>query len=63
MSHRGKVSLLVRNLAHSTSDVDLRKIFERFGEIRDVYLPKDYYTRRVHPSLPPSYKKWTGARF
>lgn len=24
---------------------DLRVPFERFGPVRDVYLPKDYYTR------------------
>jgi FUS-interacting serine-arginine-rich protein 1 len=29
------------------SDVDLRKIFEKFGDIRDVYIPKDYYTKCV----------------
>lgn len=24
---------------------DLRSEFEKFGEVRDVYIPKDYYTR------------------
>jgi hypothetical protein len=24
---------------------DIRAKFERYGEVRDVYLPKDYYTR------------------
>jgi RNA recognition motif-containing protein len=24
---------------------DLKKEFERYGEVRDVYMPKDYYTR------------------
>lgn len=23
---------------------ELRALFERFGEVRDVYLPRDYYT-------------------
>ena len=27
------------------SDADLKKIFAKFGEVRDVYLPKDYATK------------------
>lgn len=26
---------------------DIRKEFERYGDVRDVYIPKDYYTRCV----------------
>jgi hypothetical protein len=26
---------------------EVRKLFEKFGEVRDVYLPRDYYTRHV----------------
>lgn len=37
-------SLLVRNIPLSTRAEDLRVPFERFGPVRDVYLPKDYYT-------------------
>jgi len=37
-------SLLVRNIPMSTRAEDLRVPFERFGPVRDVYLPKDYYT-------------------
>eukprot|EP00360_Condylostoma_magnum_P000791 CAMPEP_0168317306 /NCGR_PEP_ID=MMETSP0210-20121227/23774_1 /TAXON_ID=40633 /ORGANISM="Condylostoma magnum, Strain COL2" /LENGTH=89 /DNA_ID=CAMNT_0008313661 /DNA_START=31 /DNA_END=300 /DNA_ORIENTATION=+ len=46
-----RTSLLVRNLVISTQDErqrveDLRKFFEDFGEIRDIYIPRDYYTRK-----------------
>ncbi|XP_008802724.2 serine/arginine-rich SC35-like splicing factor SCL30 isoform X3 [Phoenix dactylifera] len=37
-------SLLVRNIPLNCRPEDLRAAFERFGPVRDVYLPKDYYT-------------------
>ncbi|KAG6588236.1 Serine/arginine-rich SC35-like splicing factor SCL30A, partial [Cucurbita argyrosperma subsp. sororia] len=37
-------SLLVRNLRHDCRPEDLRRQFGQFGAIKDVYLPKDYYT-------------------
>ncbi|KAF6137788.1 hypothetical protein GIB67_040496 [Kingdonia uniflora] len=37
-------SLLVRNIPMSCRPEDLRVPFERFGPVRDVYLPKDYYS-------------------
>ncbi|GMI97484.1 SC35-like splicing factor 30A [Hibiscus trionum] len=37
-------SLLVRNLRHDCRPEDLRRPFERFGSLKDIYLPKDYYT-------------------
>eukprot|EP00922_Rhytidocystis_sp_ex-Travisia-forbesii_P006375 GHVS01009229.1.p1 GENE.GHVS01009229.1~~GHVS01009229.1.p1 ORF type:complete len:316 (+),score=46.04 GHVS01009229.1:33-980(+) len=43
---RGRMSLLVRNLKFQTSPDRVREIFERFGPIRDVYLPLDYNTKR-----------------
>ncbi|ORM42003.1 Serine/arginine-rich SC35-like splicing factor SCL30A [Babesia sp. Xinjiang] len=43
---RRHASLLVRNLKYETSPDQLRSAFARFGEIRDVYLPLDYYTRK-----------------
>eukprot|EP00922_Rhytidocystis_sp_ex-Travisia-forbesii_P006383 GHVS01009238.1.p1 GENE.GHVS01009238.1~~GHVS01009238.1.p1 ORF type:complete len:313 (+),score=37.17 GHVS01009238.1:33-971(+) len=43
---RGRMSLLVRNLKFQTSPDRVREIFERFGPIRDVYLPLDYSTKR-----------------
>ncbi|CUV07072.1 splicing factor RRM domain containing protein; T22E16.120 SC35-like splicing factor [Cryptosporidium parvum Iowa II] len=39
-------SLLVRNLRFETSPGRVRHHFERYGPVRDVYLPLDYYTRR-----------------
>ncbi|XP_020102094.1 serine/arginine-rich SC35-like splicing factor SCL30 isoform X1 [Ananas comosus] len=37
-------SLLVRNIPLSYRPEDIRVPFERFGPVRDVYLPRDYYT-------------------
>ncbi|XP_059452952.1 serine/arginine-rich SC35-like splicing factor SCL28 isoform X2 [Corylus avellana] len=36
--------LLVRNLPLDARPEDLRNPFERFGPVKDVYLPKNYYT-------------------
>ncbi|XP_023897340.1 serine/arginine-rich SC35-like splicing factor SCL28 isoform X1 [Quercus suber] len=36
--------LLVRNLPLDARPEDLRGPFERFGQVKDVYLPKNYYT-------------------
>ncbi|KAG9457520.1 hypothetical protein H6P81_002028 [Aristolochia fimbriata] len=48
-SHRdrrssGPSGLLVRNISLDARPEDLRKPFERFGPVKDVYLPKNYYT-------------------
>ncbi|KAL8142867.1 hypothetical protein V2J09_015899 [Rumex salicifolius] len=37
-------SLLVRNLRHDCRSEDLRSEFGRFGPIKDIYLPRDYYS-------------------
>ncbi|KAE9607944.1 hypothetical protein Lal_00003565 [Lupinus albus] len=37
-------SLLVRNLRHDCRPEDLRRPFSQFGPLKDIYLPKDYYT-------------------
>nr|AGE46179.1 arginine/serine-rich splicing factor SCL42 transcript IV [Physcomitrium patens] len=37
-------SLLVRNIPRDCSAEDLRIPFERYGVVKDVYLPRDYYT-------------------
>ncbi|KAL3571355.1 hypothetical protein D5086_025259 [Populus alba] len=37
-------SLLVRNLRHDCRPEDLRRPFEQFGALKDIYLPRDYYT-------------------
>ena len=41
---RSGVSLLVRNLSFDSSPHDIRRAFEKFGEVRDVYIPKDYHS-------------------
>lgn len=43
--------MLVRNLVRSTQDYkvsadDLKAFYGEIGEVRDVYLPRDYYTSR-----------------
>ncbi|XP_015888333.2 serine/arginine-rich SC35-like splicing factor SCL28 [Ziziphus jujuba] len=48
-SHRDRRSpapsgLLVRNLPLDARPEDLRIPFERYGPVKDVYLPKNYYT-------------------
>lgn len=43
---RRHASLLVRNLKYETSPEKLKQVFSKFGEIRDVYLPLDYYTKK-----------------
>ncbi|KAH7647958.1 splicing factor RRM domain containing SC35-like splicing factor [Cryptosporidium bovis] len=39
-------SLLVRNLRFETSPGRVRHHFEKYGPVRDVYLPLDYYSKR-----------------
>ena len=39
------LSLLVRNLRYTTSPDRVRRFFEQFGVVRDVYLPLDFYTK------------------
>ncbi|KAK9806617.1 hypothetical protein WJX73_000372 [Symbiochloris irregularis] len=41
-----RTSLLIRNLPLDIRPDDLRYKFERYGEIRDVYLPRDYHSNR-----------------
>ncbi|CAD5172363.1 unnamed protein product, partial [Musa acuminata subsp. malaccensis] len=40
----GPSGLLIRNVALDARSEDLRMPFERFGPVKDVYLPKNYYT-------------------
>ncbi|CAD7704149.1 unnamed protein product [Ostreobium quekettii] len=39
-----RCSLLIRNLHKETREADLRYFAEKYGPVRDVYLPRDYYT-------------------
>eukprot|EP00238_Polyblepharides_amylifera_P007971 CAMPEP_0196580762 /NCGR_PEP_ID=MMETSP1081-20130531/30455_1 /TAXON_ID=36882 /ORGANISM="Pyramimonas amylifera, Strain CCMP720" /LENGTH=233 /DNA_ID=CAMNT_0041900733 /DNA_START=66 /DNA_END=767 /DNA_ORIENTATION=- len=41
---RRPVSLLIRNLPRDIRPEELRHPFERYGPVRDVYLPRDYFT-------------------
>ncbi|PNH01045.1 Serine/arginine-rich splicing factor 12 [Tetrabaena socialis] len=43
---KNKVSVLVRNIPLTYTAEDLRAKFETYGELRDVYIPRDYYTQR-----------------
>ncbi|KII67052.1 Serine/arginine-rich splicing factor 10 [Thelohanellus kitauei] len=38
-------SLFIRNVENSIRSSDLRRIFEKYGPVRDIYIPLDYYTR------------------
>ncbi|PKI73636.1 hypothetical protein CRG98_006010 [Punica granatum] len=40
-------SLLVRNLRHDCRPEDLRRPFGQFGALKDIYLPRDYYTGEI----------------
>ncbi|KAG7017535.1 Serine/arginine-rich SC35-like splicing factor SCL30A, partial [Cucurbita argyrosperma subsp. argyrosperma] len=37
-------SLLVRNLRHDCRPEDVHGLFGRFGPLKDIYLPRDYYS-------------------
>jgi hypothetical protein len=39
------VSLLVRNLGSQVTSADLTQAFARIGELRDVYIPRDYHCK------------------
>ncbi|SPQ97456.1 unnamed protein product (mitochondrion) [Plasmodiophora brassicae] len=39
-------SLHVRNLDLSTTSEELRDLFGKHGSIRDVYIPRDYYSKQ-----------------
>ena len=41
----GMVSLKVDNLTYRTKPEDLRRAFERYGDVGDVYIPRDRFNR------------------
>lgn len=41
----GMVSLKVGNLTYRTTPEDLRRVFEKFGSVGDIYIPKDRFSR------------------
>jgi RNA recognition motif-containing protein len=40
------VSLLIRNVSPDITTQDLQKAFSRIGEIRDVYIPRDFHSQQ-----------------
>ena len=44
-SNMERISLLVRNIGDRTDSRDLREAFERYGHVKDVYIPTDFYTK------------------
>lgn len=40
------VSLLVRNVAPDITTQDLQRAFGKIGEVRDVYIPRDYHSQQ-----------------
>ncbi len=38
-------SLKVDNLTYRTTPEDLKRVFEKFGDVGDVYIPRDRFTR------------------
>ena len=43
----GMVSLKVDNLTYRTSIEDLRYAFEKYGDVGDIYSPRDRYSRET----------------
>ena len=41
----GMVSLKVDNLTYRTTPEDLKRAFEKYGDVGDVYIPRDRFTR------------------
>lgn len=39
-------SLYIRSIPFSTTTGDLRELFSHYGEVKDVYIPRDFYSRR-----------------
>ena len=39
-------SLYVKNIPDETLPDDLRDLFSKYGNLSDVYIPLDYYTKR-----------------
>lgn len=43
---RGPKSLIVRNVAYDVTSNEIRDLFDRYGRVRDVYIPLDYHSKR-----------------
>ncbi|GMT14776.1 hypothetical protein PFISCL1PPCAC_6073, partial [Pristionchus fissidentatus] len=42
----GLTSLKVDNISYNTSPNDLRRLFDKYGEIGDIHIPRDRYNRQ-----------------
>ncbi|WKX95108.1 hypothetical protein Q1695_011959 [Nippostrongylus brasiliensis] len=42
----GLYSLKVDNISYNTTQADLRRMFDKYGEIGDIHIPRDKYTRQ-----------------
>ena len=38
-------SIFIKNLPYEVREDDLKDVFTKFGRLRDVYIPLDYYTK------------------
>ena len=43
--HGRMVSLKVDNLTYRTTNEDLEYLFEKYGKVGDIYIPRDKYTK------------------
>ncbi|KAL3995115.1 RNA recognition motif family protein [Acanthocheilonema viteae] len=42
----GLYSLKIDNISYQTAPQDLRRLFEKYGEIGDIHIPRDRYTKQ-----------------
>ena len=38
-------SIFIKNLPFEAKEADLKDIFQKFGRLRDVYIPLDFHTK------------------
>ena len=62
-----RTSLLVRNIVFAKKDQqvksdELRDYFSKFGEVRDVYIPRDYYSQKSRGFCFVEFLKYDDAR-
>ena len=38
-------SIFIKNLPFNARETDLRPVFTKFGRVRDIYVPLDFYTK------------------
>ncbi|OMJ67511.1 hypothetical protein SteCoe_35300 [Stentor coeruleus] len=55
-------SLLVRNIDQLVKPDELREFFSKFGDVCDVYIPRDYYTQKSRGFCYVKFLKYDDAR-